>query len=265
VKVFGPDGRLIRTIGTGGRARSGPYDPSHMNQPNGVTIDGAGRLWVAETDFLPKRLSVWTLEGKLVNAFYGPPHYGGGGSGDPVDKTRFFYADAGGGMELKLDWEKGTSRPVAVYLRPELDPLRTFLRGDRSESPETPLHLGGRTYLTDAYNTNPTNGVATASLWVLRDGVAKPAANRASAVEVCEAQPESPDSSVDPTEIVQRRGQSVAVAHDSADGPGLGEIPERPIDLAELVIGDAKVVADPAPLPSAIGRLHQREGSQVVG
>jgi hypothetical protein len=176
VKVFGADGRLIRTIGTPGKAQAGPYDASHMNQPNGLTIDGAGRLWVAETDFLPKRLSVWTLEGKLVNAFYGPPHYGGGGSVDPVDKTRFFYADAGGGMELKLDWEKGTSRPVAVYLRPELDPLRDLLRGERSEAPETPLHVGGRTYLTDAYNTNPTNGVATASLWVLRDGVAKPVA-----------------------------------------------------------------------------------------
>jgi hypothetical protein len=173
VKVFSVEGRAIRTIGTPGKARLGPYDPSHMNQPNGVTIDGAGRLWVAETDFLPKRLSVWTLDGKLVNAFYGPPHYGGGGSVDPVDKTRLFYADDGGGVELKLDWEKGTSRPVAVYLRPELDTLRDYFRSDRSQAPETPLHFNGRTYLTDAYNTNPTNGTATAALWLLRDGVAK--------------------------------------------------------------------------------------------
>jgi hypothetical protein len=176
VKVFSKDGRPLRTIGTPGPARPGHYDPAHMSNPNGLTIDGAGRLWVAETDFLPKRLSVWTLDGKLVNAFYGPPHYGGGGCIDPVDKSRFFYADSGGGLELKLDWATGTSRPVAVYLRPELDPLRDYFRSDRTQAPETPLHLGDRTYLTDSYNTNPTGGTATSSLWLLVNGVAKPVA-----------------------------------------------------------------------------------------
>jgi hypothetical protein len=176
VKVFGADGRPLRTIGARGKPRLGPYDPTHMCNPNGVTIDGAGRLWVAETDYLPKRLSVWALDGKFVNAFYGPPHYGGGGSIDPVDKDRFFYADSGGGLELKIDWTSGTSTPVAVYLRPELDPLREYFRSDRTQAPETPLHVGDRTYLTDSYNTNPTGGSATASLWLLRDGVAKPVA-----------------------------------------------------------------------------------------
>jgi hypothetical protein len=176
VKVFNSDGQPLRTIGAPGGSGVGPYDPSHMNQPNGLTIDGLGRLWVSETDFLPKRLSVWTLDGKFVEAFYGPPHYGGGGSIDPVDKTRFFYADGGGGLELKLDWESRTSRPVAVYLRPELDPLREYFHNDRSQAPETPLHVGDRTYLTESYNTNPTGGVATASLWLLNDGVAKPVA-----------------------------------------------------------------------------------------
>jgi len=47
-----------------------------MNHPNGLTISGDGHLWVAEKDSGPKRLSVWSLDGKLVNAFYGPPMYG---------------------------------------------------------------------------------------------------------------------------------------------------------------------------------------------
>ena len=45
-------------------------------------------------------MSVWTLDGKLSHAFYGPGRYGGGGTLDPADKTRFYYD----GMEFKLDW-----------------------------------------------------------------------------------------------------------------------------------------------------------------
>jgi hypothetical protein len=176
VKVFSPDGQPLRVIGTPGKAKAGPYDDAHMQSPNGVTIDGQDRLWVAETDYLPKRISVWTLDGRLANAFYGPPQYGGGGSVDSLDKTRFFYADSGGGMELKLDWESGASRPTAIYLRPEIDPLRDWLRPERSQAPDTPLHFGERLYLTDSYTTNPTGGTATASLWLLRDGAAKPVA-----------------------------------------------------------------------------------------
>ena len=67
---------------------------------------------MAENDFQPKRVSVWTLDGKLVNAFYGPSRYGGGGTLDPQDKTRFYYD----GMEFKLDWATGENHPVARLL-----------------------------------------------------------------------------------------------------------------------------------------------------
>ena len=87
VKVFDPSGKPLRAIGTAGPPKAGPYDPLHMNNPNGLTIDSNGHLWVAETDFQPKRVSVWTLDGRLVRAFYGPSEYGGGGRLDPVDKT----------------------------------------------------------------------------------------------------------------------------------------------------------------------------------
>lgn len=176
VKVFSPEGKLLRAIGAKGPPSVGIYDPGHMRNPNGITIDGRGHLWVAETDNLPKRLSVWTMDGKLVAAFYGPPHYGGGGSIDPPDPSRFFYADSGGAMELKLDWAKGTSAPLSVYLRPELDALKEFFRNDRSTGPETPVHIEGRTYLTDAYNSNPTGGISTASIWLLKGGRARPVA-----------------------------------------------------------------------------------------
>ena len=173
VKVFSAVGRFLRAIGNLGKPGVGPYDPEHMNNPAGVTIDGRGRLWVAEHEYAPKRLSVWTTDGRLERAFYGPPRYGGGGRLDGTDPARFFYADAGG-IEFKLDWKTGTSVPAAVYYRPECDTLQLTRRGDIA--PEQPLHAGGRTYLTDAYNENPTGGSATASLWLLEGGVARPVA-----------------------------------------------------------------------------------------
>ena len=54
------DGKFLRAIGTAGVPKAGPYDPNHMNNPNGIAIDGNEHLWVAETDFQPKRVSVWS-------------------------------------------------------------------------------------------------------------------------------------------------------------------------------------------------------------
>lgn len=173
VKVFSAEGKFRRAIGRAGRPGVGPYDPEHMNNPAGITIDGRGRLWVAEQEFAPKRVSIWTPEGKLVRAFYGPPRYGGGGRLDGGDPSRFFYADAGG-IEFKLDWKNGTNAPAAIYYRPELDTLKLTRR--EAIAPEQPLHAQGRTYLTDAYNVNPTGGSDTVSLWLLERGVARPVA-----------------------------------------------------------------------------------------
>ena len=142
-----------------------------MNNPNGLTIDSNDHLWVAETDFQPKRVSVWTLDGKRVNAFYGPAEYGGGGTLDPRDKTRFYYH----GMELKLDWDKGTSEVARVLFRPGPKDLQ-LPGGHDAGQPETPLYVHGKRYFTNCYNSNPTNGAGVAFLWQDRDGVAVPVA-----------------------------------------------------------------------------------------
>jgi hypothetical protein len=153
VKVFDPLGKPLRAIGNAGPPRTGPYDPSHMNDPNGLTIDSLGRLWVAETNFQPKRVSVWTLDGRLLRAFYGPSEYGGGGTLDPVDKTRFYYH----GMEFHLDWKTGTDRLARIFFRGPSNGLSESHgsgRGDVDEFdvpkgqfvnglPETPLYVAG--------------------------------------------------------------------------------------------------------------------------
>jgi hypothetical protein len=175
VKVFDPSGKFLRAIGLAGAPKAGPYDPLHMNNPFGMAIDDRDQLWVAENDYLPKRVSVWTLDGKLVKAFYGPGKYGGGGAIDPLDKSRFYYADEKHGtLEFLLDWEQGTSQLANVLYRPGLEDLSLTAGYGTGVAPETALYFSGRRYFTNCFNSNPTNGAMVANLFADRDGTLAP-------------------------------------------------------------------------------------------
>jgi hypothetical protein len=167
VKVFSSAGKFLRSIGHAGKPAAGPYDPLHMNNPAGLTVDGNNHLWVAEEDFLPKRVSMWTLDGKFIKAFYGPPKYGGGGMLDPQDKTRFYYADGGSAtMEFKLDWDKGTSQLVNIPFRPdEKDSSLSYYWA----GPETAFYHRGNRYITNCYNCQACYGQYTVFLFIERD------------------------------------------------------------------------------------------------
>ncbi len=174
VKIFSADGRSVGAIGKPGVPKAGPYDPLRMQNPAGIAIDSKNQLWVTEDDFLPKRVSVWTLDGKLVNAFYGPCKYGGGGALDSMDKTKFYYADEGrGAMEFKLDWTKGSYELTNVYYRPGPDDMKLAFR---SAAPESAIYHQGRRYFTNVYNSSPVSGHNTAFLFAERAGVVRPVA-----------------------------------------------------------------------------------------
>ena len=181
VKVLGPDGKRVFTIGRPGAPRVGPYDPLHMSHPKGLTVAGDGRLWVAENWFVPKRVSIWTSDGELVKAMYGPTWYGGGGSLDPRDRTRFFVHGDGGGMEFKLDWEHGTSELKHIYYLPEtiVDPLEYKLAGKippTKSFPQTPVWVDDRLYLSNCFAGAPAGGETVVALYHYRDGIAAPVA-----------------------------------------------------------------------------------------
>jgi hypothetical protein len=174
VKVFTADGDFLRVIGKAGAPSAGIYDPLHMNNPAGITIDEKQQLWVTENDFLPKRVSLWSLDGKLLNAFYGPAKYGGGGTLDPENKNSFYYAEeARGAMEFKLDWELGRAVLSRVIYRQDAAQLEL---PDRSAAPETPLYHLGKRYFSNCFNSSPTGGSLTAVLFAERNGIAFPAA-----------------------------------------------------------------------------------------
>jgi hypothetical protein len=174
VKVFSSQGRFIRSIGKPGPPHAGVYDELHMNNPAGIAIDEKQQLWVTENDYLPKRVSVWSLDGKLLKAFYGPAKYGGGGALDAADKNKFYYADdSHGTMEFGLDWNSGTYQLQHILYRSNPG---TLALATRNAAPENALYYKGKRYFTNCYNSNPTSGNAVAFLFAERNGVLHPAA-----------------------------------------------------------------------------------------
>ncbi len=174
VKMFLEDGEFVRAIGLAGLPQAGPYEPLHMNNPAGIAVDSDNQLWVTENDYLPKRVSVWTRDGRLLRAFYGPGKYGGGGMLDSHDSKRFYYADdSKGTLEFELDWAAGTSRLTSVLYRQTPESLAMPFR---AASPETVLYCKGRRYFVNCYNSSPVGGSNTGMLFIDRNGIACPVA-----------------------------------------------------------------------------------------
>ncbi|MFO0871944.1 MAG: sugar-binding protein [Pirellulales bacterium] len=173
VKVFNAQGQWQRTVGQPGGSRLGPYRPAAMQQPAGLSIDSQGRLWVAEADYSPKRVSVWSRAGQFERAFYGPPGYGGGGTLDPWDPTRFYLA-YGSGLEFQIDWQSRTSIPIHRYWHDTPETLR--LGADWHAAPQTPLQVAGRRYMTNAFSNHPGGFGPVVGIWRFENGLALPAA-----------------------------------------------------------------------------------------
>ncbi|QSR88581.1 hypothetical protein IT6_09485 [Methylacidiphilum caldifontis] len=115
IKVFSKEGKPLSSIGKkGGRNASGIYNPETMFFPWCLGIDPMGNLWVAEWDNAPRRISVWSKEGKIINEFCGSTYYAGEGCIiDPKNPT--FGIVMGNGVEL--DWNKGLWRVISVLWR----------------------------------------------------------------------------------------------------------------------------------------------------
>ncbi|WP_020213554.1 hypothetical protein [Flavobacterium rivuli] len=167
VKIFNETGTFIRAIGKAGKSIAGKYDPLHMNNPAGITIDSKQQLWVAENDYLPKRVSVWSLNGDLITAFYGPSKYGGGGTVDYKDKNKFYYANREKGtMEFKIDWKTGENIITNILYRN----TDIFKLPKRIASPETAIYHNEKRFFTNCYNSEPTAGTNIAFLFTERNG-----------------------------------------------------------------------------------------------
>jgi DNA-binding beta-propeller fold protein YncE len=119
VSVFDSSGKYLRSIGKpGGRPWRGQYDPSGMIMPRGIEVDRQNRLWVAEEQDMPKRISVWnTQDGSLLKEFFGGSAYATWVYMRP-DREDIAYCH---GVEWEIDLDKGTSRPLTTLWRADRD------------------------------------------------------------------------------------------------------------------------------------------------
>jgi hypothetical protein len=126
VKMFSARGSALGTIGKrGGRPWLGKWDSSGMLLPTGIAVTDTGKLWVAEDDSSPNRVSVWdTTTRELVKEYLGPTSYGGGVPVvDPTDPTIAYSL----GLRLKLDYASNAYFPLATIDR-RMDIAQPFFR-----------------------------------------------------------------------------------------------------------------------------------------
>jgi hypothetical protein len=147
VKVFAANGKLLRTIGEPGGRQLGDYNRNRIENPHGIAIDAGGNLWVTESDFQPKRTSVWSPEGKFLKEFIGPSLYGGGGFIDPLDKSRLYYQ----GMEFAFNWESGEWKVQRILARdqPAFKMNEATRAAEGVMKVDHPVYLNGRQYMVN--------------------------------------------------------------------------------------------------------------------
>ncbi len=151
VAKYSPQGKRLMTYGRkGGRPELGAYDPAGMLKPRGVSVDPAGRLWVAEDDSFPRRLSVWNTDGTLWKEFFGAARYSPYVYGDP---ERPWLIEEGG-FRWKVDLQTGAVAPHSTVFR------KGTIQKDTSER-NTLMGWGqfirrdGHTYLYSKSNGGP--------------------------------------------------------------------------------------------------------------
>ena len=147
VKVFSPAGKFLRAVGrVGGRPWVGAWDPNGMLVPRGLAVTDAGKLWVAEDDNAPCRVSVWDAQsGAFVRDYLGPAPYGGGPPfwRDPADPSRVFAE----GAFWHMDEAGKTAAPVSTPFR-RMEKDQPFLPSANGGAPASRSFIhGGKQYL----------------------------------------------------------------------------------------------------------------------
>jgi hypothetical protein len=97
----------------GGPVSSGVWQPERMGDIRAIALDATGKLWVAEGDAIPSRISVWTTDGDtghLAHEYFAPPDAESPVVLDPLDPT---YAVAGG-CEWHIDPATGRAECAGV-------------------------------------------------------------------------------------------------------------------------------------------------------
>lgn len=149
VRVWDKNGKPLRTIGTPGGTRLGAYDATRLDNPVSIGIDAAGKLWVIDNSYQPKRATQWSRTGKLERVFMGVTQYGGGGHMDEGDRRVINYQ----GMKFTIDWTTKAWKLSDILFR---GGLKGSIYG---AMPDRPFYARGHRYL--AGDTSRSDAIAT--------------------------------------------------------------------------------------------------------
>ncbi len=139
IKLFAPDGKLLKAIGSGKSRTGGKYDPSVIEKPAAVNFDRNGQIWEAEASVLPKRIAVWSTDGKLVREFLGPGRYECGSWLDPED-VNTYYAEGMIFRRVNGQWQLAN-----IYLDTRSATVKKLT--DKVMMPERPVRKNGKLFL----------------------------------------------------------------------------------------------------------------------
>jgi len=150
IRVYDAGGKFIRTIGATGGYQVGPWEPNRMENITALAVDTRGQVWAVDTTYWPKRISLWSNDGKFLKEFFGPTEYGGGGRIDPGDKRRLFY----GPLEFELDWATGKTR------------LKNLLSLAGHGAGDNPVRVNDRLYLVTGKPVGDRNDNACGHIYL---------------------------------------------------------------------------------------------------
>lgn len=171
IVVYDPaTGREVRTVGAPGKQAVGAqWRSDRFMDVHRMAVDRRGSLWVAESQFLQRRILHFGPDGRLIKEILGNTTYGGGGGGgvNRYDPGIAWY----GRLEFALDWDKHRSRPRGLLADRELGDF-VALRVKGSDA----------TYLATApLSMHPRQSHGTVYLYDAAAGTAKLAAAMGSA------------------------------------------------------------------------------------
>lgn len=142
VRVYDEQGKYLRSIGTPGPRKAGPYDPTMIDEACALAASGRGDVYAVYPHDNPRRTAHFRRDGTFVQDFLGDTNYGGGGTIDPYDKSRLYYND----LRFHLDWKTGKTRLHSVMSdkgRDEASPYGSRVVRTKVEA----IMVGGRRYL----------------------------------------------------------------------------------------------------------------------
>ena len=129
-----------------------------MNNPNGLAVDSQGRVWVAEADNYPRRVSVWSAKGKLRTRLLWTDRIRRRRNTRSAEthavllqrtgvQARLEDRNRSAGASLRSARIRCCMRTTAITR-----PIRRFIRCRTEQRPN------GRRYFTSCYTHTPTNG-----------------------------------------------------------------------------------------------------------